>query len=146
MIPIRVANCSSQTVQFRKGSPLVFAEEVNKITNTDVDDKGSKMNKCCFEPINELLRLSEVSLPEIVKQPVITKKKRSELWMFGSIKTERKRTTRLAKRIKAQTDTQWKAIRGVREQLAHVVKEQKRKTEQKNEMDKIKEIELKKEV
>ena len=52
--------------------------------------------------------------------------------MFRSLKAERKRKTRLAKRINAQIDTQWKMIRGVKEQLAHVVKEQKRKTEQRN--------------
>ena len=66
--------------------------------------------------------------------------------MFRSLKAERKRTTRLAKRMKAQIDTQWKVIRGVKEQLVHVVKEQKRKTEHRNEMDKMKEIEPKQEV
>ena len=98
--PIRVANCSSQTVQFRKGSLLAFAEEASKITNTEMDDKGNKINKGYFEPMNEILKLPEVSLPVIVKQPVITKKKRSELRIFGSLKAERKRTTRLTKKIK----------------------------------------------
>ena len=106
MIPIRVANFSSQTVQFRKESLLAFAEEVSKLKNLEMNDKGNKMNKGCFEPMNEILKLPEVSLPEIVKQPVITKKKRSKLWIFGSLAAERKRTTRLAKRMKAQIDTQ----------------------------------------
>ena len=66
--------------------------------------------------------------------------------MFGSLKVERKRMTRLAKRMKAHIDTQRKVIRGVKEQLAQVVKEQMRKTKQRNEMDKMKEIEQKKEV
>ena len=66
--------------------------------------------------------------------------------MFAFLTAERKRTTRLAKRMKAQIDTQWKVIRGVKEQLAHVVKEEKRKTEQGRKMDKTKEIEQKKEV
>ena len=109
---------------------VVFAE-VSKVTNTEMDDKGNKMNKGCFEPMNEILKLPEVSLPEIVKQTIITMKKKSILWMFGSLKAERKRTTRLAKRIKAQIDTQKKVIRGVKEQLVHVVKEQKKKKQNK---------------
>ena len=48
--------------------------------------------------------------------------------------------------MKAQIDTPWKVIRGVKEQLAHVVKEQKRETEHRNEMDKTKQIEQKKEL
>ena len=58
---------------------VVLAEEANKITNTEMDDKRNKMNKSCFEPMNEILIFPRVSLPEIVKQPVITKKKRSKL-------------------------------------------------------------------
>ena len=68
----------------------VFVEEVSNITNTEMDDKGNKMNKGCFELINEILKLSEVSLPEILKQHVITKKKRIELLMFESLKAKRK--------------------------------------------------------
>ena len=82
----------------------------------------------------------EVSVPKIVKQPVITNKRNRHL-MFGYVEAERKRKTRLAKRMKAQINAQWKVIRGVKEQLAHVVKEQKRKTEQRKELDKTKEIE-----
>ena len=48
--------------------------------------------------------------------------------------------------MKAQIETQWKVTRGVKEQLAHVVKEQKRKAEQIKELDKTKGIEQKKEV
>ena len=47
-IPIRVANCYSQMVQFRKRSLLAFAEEVSKIPNTEMDDKGNKTNKGLF--------------------------------------------------------------------------------------------------
>ena len=108
---------------------VVFAEEESKIQNTEMDDKGNKMNKGCFEPMNEILKLPEVSMLNIVKQPVITKKRHMH-WMFGYLEAERKRTTRLTKRIKAKTNAQWKVIRGVKEQLAHVVKEQKRKTKQ----------------
>ena len=49
--------------------------------------------------------------------------------MFEYLKAERKRRIRLAKIIKAQIDFQRKVIRRVKEHLAHVVKEQKRKTE-----------------
>ena len=36
---------------------VIFAEEVRKITNTEIDDKGNKMNKGCLESMNEILKL-----------------------------------------------------------------------------------------
>ena len=42
--------------------------------------------------------------------------------------------------MKAQINAQWKVIRGAKEQLAHVVKEQKRKTEQKKNWTKRKKL------
>ena len=40
---------------------VLFAEEESKITNTKMNDKRNKMNKCCFEPMNEILKVLEVS-------------------------------------------------------------------------------------
>ena len=37
---------------------LVFAEELSKIINTKMDDKGNKMNKGCSESMKEILKLS----------------------------------------------------------------------------------------
>ena len=60
-----------------------------------MDDKGNKMKKDCFKPMNEILKLPKISLPKIVKQPVIIKKERSKLWIFGSLKAKKKERLRL---------------------------------------------------
>ena len=81
----------------------------------------------------------KVPVPEIVEQTVITKK-RNRHCVCGYLEAERKRMTRLTKRMKAQINAQWKVIRRVTEQLAHVVKKQKRKIEQRKELDKRKKL------
>ena len=48
----------------------------------------------------------EVPVPEIVKQPVITRK-RNRHWMFGYLEAERKRSIRLTNRMKTQINAQW---------------------------------------
>ena len=42
--------------------------------------------------------------------------------------------------MKSRIYKQWKVIKGVKEQVAYVVKEQKKNTEQRNEFEKMKEI------
>ena len=95
--------------------------------------------------MNEILKLSEVFLPKIVKQPVITKTKKSELRMFGSLKAERRRTTRIAKRIKAQIDTWLKVIKGIKEQLVHAVKNRRVKQNKEKNWAKQKKLNRRKE-
>ena len=51
----------------------------------------------------------EVNVPEIT-EPIISKKRNGH-WIFRYLGGERKRTTRLVKRMKTQIDTQWKVIR-----------------------------------